>query len=262
MVERERLLAIKELNLAGKINQMGNGELNNYIRLLLSFTETYPEQEEKIKTALEEKDYDSLTKSLLIIRDIMEKIHADELAQDCIKHINRHGIIKHEKLEAYIAYLLKSLSILSIDIQMTILQNQNIEQYQPSENKPIKNDEGSQKEKTILAVDDTAFFLTVLKTILQDTNRRLFCVTSGDEAMRFLDKHSPDLFLLDIDMPQMNGYELAVRIRERGQKAPIVFMTGNSKKERVIKAIEIGAVDFIVKPINKEDVLSKIKKYI
>ena len=262
MVERERLLAITELNLAGKINQMGNGELNNYVRLLNSFTESYPEHEEKIKAALEEKDYASLTKRLLTVRDIMEEIHADELAQDCIKHINGLGSIKHEKLDAYIAYLLKSLSILSIDIQMTLLQNQDDGHVRLSEKKPLKNGEKPQEEKTILAVDDTAFFLTVLKTILQDANRKLICVTSGNEAMRFLDRHSPDLFLLDIDMPQMDGYELALRIRERGQKAPIVFMTGNSKKEHVVKAIEVGAADFIVKPINKEDVLSKISKYI
>jgi len=263
MAEREQLLAIKELNLAGKINQLdGGGKLNKYIQLLNSFTENFPEQEEKIKAALEAKDYVSLTKHLLTVQDIMKTIHADGLAQDCIKHINELGSINHEKLEAYITYLLKSLSILSIDIQMTLFQNQNAVQGQPSQKEPLKNDEEPQEGKTILAVDDTAFFLTVLKTILQDANRRLVCVTSGDEAMRFLDRHSPDLFLLDIDMPGMDGYELAVRIRERGQKAPIVFMTGNSKKEHVVKAIEVGAADFIVKPINKEDVLSKISKYI
>jgi len=262
MIDREQLLAIRELNLAGKINQMGNGELNNYVRLLNSFTENFPEQEEKIKTALEEKDYASLAKRLLAVRDIMEEIHADELAQDCIKHINGLGSIKHEKLEAYIVYLLKSMSILSIDIQMTFLQNQNAGQDQPLDKKPPKNDEGSQKEKTILAVDDTAFFLTVLKKALRDVNCVLNCETSGYNALRFLTRHCPDLFLLDIDMPEMNGYELAAKIRESGQKAPIVFLTGNSKREYVVQAIEVGAADFIVKPINKKDILSKISKYI
>jgi CheY-like chemotaxis protein len=263
MVNRERLLSIAELNLAGKINQFdGGGKLNKYVQLLNSFTENYPEQEEKIKAALEEKDFASLAKRLLTVRDIMEKIHADGLAQDCIKHINELDGINHEKLEAYITYLLKSLSILSIDIQIALLQNQNAGQNQPSEKKPLKNDEEPQKEKTILAVDDTAFFLTMLRTILQDVNCRLICVTSGDHAIRFLDRHSPALFLLDIDMPEMDGYELAAKIRERGQKAPIVFMTGNSNKENVVKAIEIGAADFIVKPIKKEEVLAKISKYI
>jgi len=262
MIDRERLLSIRELNLAGKIAQMGNGELDEYVRLLFSFTENYPEQEEKIKAALEEKDYTSLTKYLLTIRDILEEIHADELAQDCVKHINAHGSIKHEKLEAYITYLLKSLSILSIDIQMSLLKNQNAGQNQPSQEKPLMNDKEPQREKTILAVDDTAFFLTVLKKALRDVHCVLNCETSGYNALRFLTRHNPDLFLLDIDMPEMNGYELAAKIRESGQKAPIVFLTGNSKSEYVLKAIEAGAADFIVKPINKKDILSKISKYI
>jgi CheY-like chemotaxis protein len=263
MADKERLLAITELNLAGKINQFnGGGKLNKYIQLLNSFTDDFPKLEEKIKACLEAKDYSSLAKHLLTVRDIMEKIHADVLARDCIKHINELGSINHEKLEAYITYLLKSLSILSIDIQMALLQNQNAVQGQPSRKETLKNDEEPQKEKTILAVDDTAFFLTMLKTILQDVNCKLIFLTSCEDALKFLDRHSPDLFLLDIDMPEMDGYELAAKIRESGQKAPIIFMTGNSKKEHVLKAIEVGAADFIVKPIKKEDVLSKINKYI
>jgi CheY-like chemotaxis protein len=263
MIDRERLLAIAALNLAGKINQLdGRGKLNKYVQLLNSFIENYPKLEDNINTALEAKDYVSLAKYLLTARDIMENIHADELARDCIKHINGLGDIKHEILEAYIVYLLKSLSELSIDIQMALLKNPNTEQNQLSDKKPLNNNEDPQKEKTILAVDDTAFFLTMLKTILQDVNCRFFYVTSGDDALRFLKRHSPDLFLLDIDMPEMDGYELAVKIREIGQKAPIIFMTGNSKKENVVKAIEVGAADFIVKPIKKEEVISKISKYI
>jgi CheY-like chemotaxis protein len=263
MSEKERLLAIAELNLAGKINQFNMGKgLNKYIQLLNTFTEDFPKLEEKIKASLEAKDYSSLAKHLLTVRDIMEKIHADGLAQDCIKHINELGGINHEKLETYITYLLKSLSLLSIDIQMALLKNQNAVLDQPSQKEPLKNDEEPKKEKTILAVDDTAFFLTMLKTILQDINCKLIFLTSCEDALRYLDRHSPDLFLLDIDMPEMDGYELAAKIRESGQKAPIVFMTGNSKKEHVVKAIEVGAADFIVKPIKKEDVLSKISKYI
>ena len=160
------------------------------------------------------------------------------------------------------AYLLKSLSMLSIDIQMTILENPNAERNRLSEQEFVENDKEPQEKKTILAVDDTAFFLTVLKTALQDVECKLVCVTSGSDALRFLERHTADLFLLDIEMPGMNGYELAAKIRERGQKAPLVFLTGNSKRENVAKAIEAGAVDFIVKPINKKEVLAKIGKHI
>ena len=61
-------------------------------------------------------------------------------------------------------------------------------------------------------------------------------------------------------MPEMNGYDLARKIRESGHTAPIIFLTANSSHKHVMKAIEAGAVDFIVKPINRIQVISKIEK--
>jgi DNA-binding response OmpR family regulator len=120
----------------------------------------------------------------------------------------------------------------------------------------------SAKKKLILAVDDTEFFLAMLKAVFQNTKFKLICVTSGEDALKVLERYNPDLLLLDIEMPGMNGYELAAKIRESGQKAPIVFLTGNAKKENVVKAVKAGAVDFIVKPINKKEVVAKIRGYI
>jgi CheY-like chemotaxis protein/HPt (histidine-containing phosphotransfer) domain-containing protein len=262
MINREQLLAITELNLAGRIGQMEEGRLNNYVQLLNQFTENYPEQEEEIKSALEAQDYASLSKYLSAIRDTLENIYADELAQDCIKQLNGLGSVKYEKFAAYMTYLLKSLSMLSIDIQIAFHKNQDAGQDLYAKKESAAYNKEAKSKKTILAVDDTAFFLTVLKKALHDTEYRLTCAVSGESALKFLQKHEPDLFLLDIDMPEMDGYELAAKIRESGQKAPIVFLTGNSQKEHVIKAIEVGAADFIVKPINQEDVLAKISKYL
>jgi CheY-like chemotaxis protein len=117
-------------------------------------------------------------------------------------------------------------------------------------------------EKNILAVDDTEFFLRTLKTLLQDTPYKLTCITSGKVALNFLQKNHPDLFILDIDMPEMNGYELAMRIRECGQQAPIIFLTGNTTQKSVEKAHMVGASDFIAKPVNKDQVLQRINKFI
>jgi CheY-like chemotaxis protein len=81
-------------------------------------------------------------------------------------------------------------------------------------------------------------------------------------ALKFLQNHRPDLFILDIDMPGMDGYELARKIREANQNAPILFLTGNAKKEYVFEAIRVGASDFILKPIDREIVLKRIGKFI
>jgi CheY-like chemotaxis protein len=97
---------------------------------------------------------------------------------------------------------------------------------------------------------------------LSDTRYILTCVSSGRDALKYLEKHQPDIFLLDIEMPGMDGYELAARIKESGQKAPIIFLTGNAKKEHLARAVKSGAVDFIIKPINKDVLLAKIHKYL
>jgi len=253
----DRLLEISELKLAGKIEKMGESELNDYLQLLNTFTENFPTQEEEINEALKAKDDNAFVKALSDIRDILEKIHADEMAQDCAKQISSIGNTSPEKIEAYMRYFLSSLSMLSIDIQMA----------GQKATAPAPLSEAAPEDKTrtgirILAVDDTAFFLTILKKILSDTRYILTCVSSGRDALKYLEKHQPDIFLLDIEMPGMDGYELASRIKESGQKAPIIFLTGNAKKEHLAKAVKAGAVDFIIKPINKDVLLTKIHKYL
>ena len=98
--------------------------------------------------------------------------------------------------------------------------------------------------------------------LIQNTPFKITCVNSGEAALHYLETHQPDLFILDIEMPEMNGYELAEKIRERGQKAPIIFLTGNFSVAYVKRAVEAGAADFITKPINKNHVLNRIKKHI
>ena len=115
--------------------------------------------------------------------------------------------------------------------------------------------------KKILAVDDADIILHILNTFLRGGQYKLTSTTSGVAALSFLKKHRPDLFILDIEMPGMDGYELAQKIRAGGQTAPIIFLTGNSTEESVIKAMQVGAADFIAKPINKVKLLERIAKF-
>jgi len=261
MICKERLLEISELKLAG-IQQMDENKLNIYAKSLNSFVEGFPTQEERIKSSLEAKDHASLSKCLADVRDLLVAIQASDMVDECTKHIKDMKNTKHEKLEAFMAYFLTSLSMLSIDIQMAELKEQEDGASLPFVDIPAEAAPESTEKKCILAVDDTPFFLTTLKKIMQDTAYKLICVTLARDALKFLEKHHPDLLLLDIEMPEMDGYELAAKIREKGEKAPIVFLTGNAKRENVVKAVGAGAADFIVKPINKEGVLAKIERYI
>jgi CheY-like chemotaxis protein/HPt (histidine-containing phosphotransfer) domain-containing protein len=258
MINRERLLTISDLNLAG-IQKMDESSFETYVRSLNSFIEALPAHDEKMKAALEAKDYTALSKSFADVRDLLETIHAGYRADECTKQIKELKNVKHEKLEVFMTYFLTSLSMLSIDIQMAEHSDGN---FVPYEKKQSNNKDETKEQKCILAVDDTAFFLTVLKTTLQHSEYKLICVRSGEDALKFLESHKADLLLLDIEMPDMNGYELAAEIRKNGQKAPIIFLTGNAKKENVTKALAAGAADFVVKPINKEVILAKISRYI
>ena len=259
MVDKERLLKIANLNIAGEIEQMDDSQLNEYVQALSSFIEKFPALEEKFKTNLDAEDSDFIFEILVAICDMLRKIRADVLAEECLNQINNLRNVGEGKKEAYVTNFLAAVSTLCIDIQMAMFF---VEQTEEEEAPPPdeKEDVPQRKTTSILAVDDVTFFLGALQELLKVTGYKLTCVNSGAAALRFLRNNSPDLFLLDIDMPEMNGYDLARKIREGGHTAPIIFLTANSSHKHVMKAIEAGAVDFIVKPINRIQVISKIEK--
>ena len=253
MIAKDRLLAVSNLSLAGKIEEWNDEQMQEYDQALVSFIESFPEDEQKIKDALETQNAEAITNSLTAICGTLEKIYADEIADECYQNINRIKILSYEKIEAFVMEFLQFAASLSIDIQMA-------KYLERKEAGPALKKADS--DKIILAVDDAAISLSMLKKTLQDTPYKLICVNSGDDALRYLKSHQPDLFILDIEMPKMNGYDLALKIREVGQRAPIIFLTGNATKRNVIRAIEAGASDFIVKPIDKKYVAYKINKYL
>ena len=114
----------------------------------------------------------------------------------------------------------------------------------------------------ILAVDNAVMFLNTLKRILEDEPYELRCESTAAEALGFLEAASPDLILLDIEMPDMDGYELARAIKRSGQTAPILFISANSDKEYLDKALEAGAVGLLLKPLRRNQLMEKLKEYI
>jgi CheY-like chemotaxis protein len=258
MAIREQLLEISELNIAQNLMTMGHNEFDNYVKVLNSFVEKFPTWESDINNALGKKDFLTFSKNLAAVKDLLVQIHADGLVEDCLKQINKLANVNYEKLESFTTHFLSLLTMLSIDIQMAILKDGNFRENKPHVNiayKPVN------RKTSILAVDDSAFILGVLKTILQGVEYKLTCVTSGKDALIYIQNHSPDLFILDIEMPKIDGYELARKIKERGHTAPIIFLTANATKEYVIQAANVGAVDFIVKPVDKEQVLERVARY-
>ncbi len=116
---------------------------------------------------------------------------------------------------------------------------------------------------TILAVDDNAANLTMISGILRE-EYKVACANSGARALTFLEKHMPNLILLDIEMPDMNGYDVIQKIKSKEATAhiPVIFLTGNTDSDSEIKAFSLGAVDFILKPFDKTNVLARVTKHL
>lgn len=110
--------------------------------------------------------------------------------------------------------------------------------------------------KKILIVDDEAILLAVMKRILSK-DYEVVCAASGSEALELFDREKPDLVLSDLRMPEMDGYELRNRLREKGD-VPFIFMTADDSNESESKGFEIGAADYIRKPANPEVLLRRI----
>ena len=121
----------------------------------------------------------------------------------------------------------------------------------------------SHEMKSILAVDDRPEMLASITAALMG-RFKVFGVTSGIIALSFIQKHTPDLFILDIDMPGMDGYTLSKTLRnsEKHLSTPIIFLTSHSSREHVIKAMKAGGNDFIVKPANHTYLLTKVTKFL
>ncbi|MGL6196295.1 MAG: response regulator [Thermoguttaceae bacterium] len=116
----------------------------------------------------------------------------------------------------------------------------------------------SVKKRIVLAVDDMPQNLSMLKAIIGD-KCKFVGVTSGDAALKYIETNIPDVYILDIDMPKMNGFELVEAIRAKRKIAPIIFLTANATAEYVTKAFEMGITDFLVKPSNEEAVFAKLE---
>jgi two-component system, sensor histidine kinase and response regulator len=117
----------------------------------------------------------------------------------------------------------------------------------------------------ILIVDDRKENLLATEKILRHLDAGIFKANSGNEALSFVLRHRFAVVLLDVQMPDMDGFETAMLMQEHESMrgVPIIFVTAISKEDRyATRAAEIGAVDYIFKPINSEILKSKVKVYL
>ena len=116
---------------------------------------------------------------------------------------------------------------------------------------------------TVLVVDDNRLNIDLLVDVLKD-DYKLLVALNGVTALEVIEDTLPDIILLDIMMPEMDGYEVCRRLKsdERSAQVPVIFITAKSQIEDEAKGLALGAVDYITKPVNPAIVLARIKTHL
>ena len=119
------------------------------------------------------------------------------------------------------------------------------------------------KDQTVLVVDDTVDNIDVLRSILGE-KYKVKVALNGQKALNIAKKRPPDIILLDIMMPGMDGYEVCRRLKDNPatKKIPVIFVTAKGEVEDETKGFELGAVDYIVKPVSPPIVRARVKTHL
>ena len=116
----------------------------------------------------------------------------------------------------------------------------------------------------ILIVDDTPANIQMLMAILKKEGYQLSAATNGRQALEVIEKVAPDLVLMDVMMPDMDGYEACERIKAstRWRDLPIIFLTAKTDIADIVRGFEVGAVDYVGKPFNGHELLARVHTHL
>ena len=113
--------------------------------------------------------------------------------------------------------------------------------------------------KKILVVDDDATFVRLVDQVLTDKGYEVLTASNGQEALRLLFVHKPDLVLLDVVMPGMDGWQACSRIRDISD-VPIIILSGSQKTEAdIVRGLDYGADGYIIKPIGNRELVARVQ---
>jgi DNA-binding response OmpR family regulator len=114
-------------------------------------------------------------------------------------------------------------------------------------------------QKTILVVDDEPHIVLGLRDALEFEGFRVVTASSGGEAVRAFEQERPDAVLLDLMLPDQNGYQVCQRIREMDARIPVIMLTAKSQEADKIRGLDSGADDYVTKPFSLGELTARIR---
>jgi two-component system OmpR family response regulator len=117
----------------------------------------------------------------------------------------------------------------------------------------------TERQPKVLVVDDEASIRALLSATLRLTGFEVRVATGGNEALAAAAEYAPDLVVLDVMMPDLDGFEVAQRLRTSGRPVPVLFLTARDSVEDRISGLTVGADDYVAKPFSLEEVVLRIR---
>ncbi|MHC4494257.1 MAG: response regulator transcription factor, partial [Planctomycetota bacterium] len=111
----------------------------------------------------------------------------------------------------------------------------------------------------IIVIEDDRAILRGLKDNLECESYEVLTATDGEQGYRLIHEHNPDLIVLDLMIPKIDGYELCRRVRSEGVTTPILMLTARSEEANRVHGLDIGADDYVTKPFSVPELLARIR---
>ncbi len=128
----------------------------------------------------------------------------------------------------------------------------------------MSDDTKESQQALILLVDDVPRNLQVLGNMLREEGYKIAMATGGAQAMEMVKTRLPDLVLLDVMMPDIDGFQVCEQLKASGGTAdiPIIFLTARTETDDIVKGFETGAVDYVTKPFNRAELLARVNTHL
>jgi len=120
------------------------------------------------------------------------------------------------------------------------------------------------EKSTVLVVDDVFANLMIIEDLLAQNDIEVLTATNGKEGLHSAVENTPDLILLDIIMPGIDGFEVCeiLKADEKTKEIPVIFLSGRDNPDDIVKGFEVGAVDYVRKPFNVRELLARVKTHL